>query len=46
MKLHGRTWDLNNPAELADYMNPAIHDKCGEVTKAAAEFAAEALLEL
>ena len=39
--LHGKSWDFSNPVELSEYFQPRIHDKCGEVTKAAAEFAAD-----
>ena len=44
--LHGRTWDLNNPKELSEFMNPEIHDKCGDVGKVAARLAAEEILGL
>lgn len=40
----GRFWDLKDPEQLAEYLQPVIHDKCGFVAGTAARFAAEEIL--
>ncbi len=44
-KLHGKVWNLQNPEERAEYVQPRLHDKCGEVAQKTARFAAEVILE-
>ena len=43
--LHGRSWDFMTE-ELLECFKPEIHDKCGEVAGAAAEYAAECILAM
>ncbi len=44
-KLHGKVWNLQNPEERAEYVQPRLHDKCGEVAQKTARLAAEVILE-
>ena len=44
-KLHGRVWNLQVPEERAEFVQPRLHDTCGEVAKKAARLAAEVILE-
>lgn len=44
-KLHGKVWNLQNPEERAEYVQPRLHDKCGEVAQKTARLAAGVILE-
>ena len=41
----GRSWDLTNPEESEEFIQPEYHDKCGDVAKVAAHLATEIILE-
>ena len=41
----GRSWNLRDPHEREDYLQPKYHDKCGDVAGGAAMLAAEIILE-
>lgn len=43
--IRGRSWDLRDPGQLEEYLQPEIHDKCGYVARVAARITAEAILE-
>jgi C_GCAxxG_C_C family probable redox protein len=40
----GRSWNLRDPHEREDYLQPQYHDKCGDVAGEAAMLAAEIIL--
>ena len=42
----GRCWDLKDPKQLAEYLQPAIHDYCGPVAETVARIAAEEILKI
>jgi len=44
-KLHGKVWNIQVREERAEFVQPRLHDTCGEVAKKAARFAAEVILE-
>ena len=41
----GKFWDLKDPKQLEEYLQPAIHDQCGPVAGMAARITVEAMLE-
>jgi len=43
--MFGRSWNLRDPAERADYLKPELHDRCGDVAGKAARLAAQVILE-
>ena len=43
--IRGKVWDLRDPQQLEEYLQPEIHDKCGSVAGAAARIASAAILE-
>jgi len=43
--IRGKFWDLRDPQQLEEYLQPIIHDKCGSVAGAAARITAETILE-
>ena len=43
--IRGKFWDLRDPQQLEEYLQPVIHDKCGSVAGAAARIVAETILE-
>jgi C_GCAxxG_C_C family probable redox protein len=45
-KVFGKSWNLNEPAVRAEFVQPQVHDRCGEVTREAARLAAEVILGL
>ena len=45
MAIHGRSWDLRDPKQIEEYLQPSIHDKCGVVASTVARIVAEAILE-
>ena len=44
MALHGRSWNLREPSQMEEYLQPSIHDKCGVVTGRVARIVAETIL--
>ena len=44
-KLHGKVWNLQNFEERAEYVQPRIHDTCGEVAKKTARLVSEVILD-
>lgn len=44
-KVFGKVWDLREPEARAEFLQPRLHDRCGEVTKKSARLAAEVILE-
>jgi C_GCAxxG_C_C family probable redox protein len=42
----GRCWDLKDPKQLVEYLQPAIHDHCGPVAGTVARIAAEEILKI
>lgn len=41
----GRFWDLKDPKQLEEFVQPAIHDRCGPVAGTAARITVEVMLE-
>ena len=41
----GKFWDLRDPKQLEEYLQPAIHDQCGSVAGMAARITAQVMLE-
>ena len=41
----GKFWDLRDPKQLEEYLQPAVHDQCGSVAGTAARITAEVMLE-